>query len=44
MILQAKVPVLPDDTSATLHARIQGEEHRVYPEAIAITAARLAAG
>jgi phosphoribosylglycinamide formyltransferase-1 len=44
VILQAKVPVLPDDTSATLHARIQVEEHRVYPEAIAITAARLAAG
>lgn len=44
VILQAKVPVLPDDTPASLHARIQVEEHRVYPEAITITAARLAGG
>ena len=33
-ILQAKVPVLPGDTSDTLHARIKKEEHRIYPEAI----------
>ena len=34
IILQAKVPVLPDDTAETLHARIQIEEHRIYPEAV----------
>ena len=34
MILQARVPVLADDTAETLHARIQVEEHRLYPEAI----------
>ncbi len=31
---QAKVPVLPDDTAATLHARIQVEEHKRYPAMI----------
>ncbi len=31
---QAKVPVLPDDTAATLHARIQVEEHKLYPAMI----------
>ncbi|MGB6219482.1 phosphoribosylglycinamide formyltransferase [Haloferula sp.] len=36
IIIQAKVPVLPDDTAETLHARIQIEEHRIYPEAIRI--------
>ena len=34
IILQAKVPVLVDDTADTLHARIQEQEHRIYPEAI----------
>ncbi len=34
IIIQAKVPVLPSDTASTLHARIQIEEHRIYPEAI----------
>ena len=38
VILQAKVPVLPDDTAETLHARIQVEEHRLYPEAIRMIA------
>jgi phosphoribosylglycinamide formyltransferase-1 len=33
-ILQAKVPILADDTPESLHARIQKQEHRVYPEAI----------
>ncbi|MGC4016351.1 MAG: phosphoribosylglycinamide formyltransferase [Luteolibacter sp.] len=40
-ILQAKVPVLPDDTPETLHARIQVEEHRLYPEAIRVVASKL---
>lgn len=34
IIMSAKVPVLPDDTSDTLHARIQEQEHMLYPEAI----------
>lgn len=33
-VLQAKVPVLAGDTPETLHARIQVEEHRLYPAAI----------
>lgn len=41
IILQERVPVLPDDTAASLHARIQQVEHRLYPQAIAIAAARL---
>lgn len=40
-VIQAKVPVLPDDTDKTLHARIQVEEHRLYPEAIRLVAAKL---
>lgn len=35
IIAQATVPVLDDDTPATLAARILVEEHRLYPEAIA---------
>lgn len=35
IIAQAEVPVLPDDTAETLHARIQLEEHRLYPEVVA---------
>ncbi|MCF7731363.1 MAG: phosphoribosylglycinamide formyltransferase [Akkermansiaceae bacterium] len=35
IIVQEAVPVLADDTPATLHARIQVLEHRLYPEAIA---------
>lgn len=34
IILQAVVPVLPDDTEETLSARILKEEHRIYPEAV----------
>ena len=34
VIAQAEVPVLPDDTAASLHARIQVEEHRLYPEVL----------
>ncbi|NEQ42179.1 MAG: phosphoribosylglycinamide formyltransferase [Leptolyngbya sp. SIOISBB] len=39
IIMQAAVPVLPDDTPATLQARIQVQEHQIYPAAIAIAAA-----
>jgi phosphoribosylglycinamide formyltransferase 1 len=35
IILQAPVPVLPEDTPETLAARILVEEHRLYPEAVA---------
>jgi phosphoribosylglycinamide formyltransferase 1 len=40
IIAQAKVPVLPNDTPETLHARIQVEEHRLYPQVIAQIAAQ----
>ena len=39
VILQERVPVLPDDTAESLHARIQAVEHRLYPAAIAKVAA-----
>jgi len=38
IILQAAVPVLDNDTAQTLHARIQAEEHRLYPEAVRLIA------
>lgn len=34
IILQSVVPVLQDDTEATLSARIQKEEHTIYPQAL----------
>lgn len=37
-ILQARVPVLPDDTPDTLAARVLVEEHRIYPQALALLA------
>lgn len=38
ILMQAAVPVLPNDTQETLHARIQVEEHRILPQAIALAA------
>ncbi len=38
IILQASVPVLPEDTEETLSARILAEEHRLYPEAVRLFA------
>ncbi|MGD1931630.1 MAG: phosphoribosylglycinamide formyltransferase [Leptolyngbyaceae cyanobacterium] len=38
IIAQAAVPVLADDTAASLQARIQQQEYRIYPAAIAIAA------
>lgn len=32
---QARVPILPDDTAATLAARVLVEEHRLYPRVLA---------
>lgn len=34
VVLQARVPVLPDDTPETLAARVLEQEHRIYPEAL----------
>ena len=41
IIMQAFVPVLPDDTPETLHARIQVQEHILYPAAILSAVSRL---
>ncbi len=38
MIMQAAVPVLSGDTEESLQARIQIQEHRIYPAAIALAA------
>lgn len=38
IILQAAVPVLPEDTPSVLAERILIEEHRLYPEAISLYA------
>lgn len=35
IIAQAEVPVLPGDTAESLHARIQVEEHQLYPSVVA---------
>jgi phosphoribosylglycinamide formyltransferase-1 len=39
IILQAVVPVEQDDTEESLSARIQREEHRIFPEAVRLFAA-----
>lgn len=41
ILAQAVVPVLDGDTAETLHARIQVEEHRLYPEVIGDLGRRL---
>lgn len=38
IILQKVVPVLDDDTAASLHARIQAQEHVAFPEALQLMA------
>jgi phosphoribosylglycinamide formyltransferase 1 len=38
IIIQAVVPVFPDDTEETLAARILAQEHRIYPRAIQLYA------
>jgi phosphoribosylglycinamide formyltransferase 1 len=35
VLAQERVPVLPDDTPVTLHARIKAVEHRLLPEVVA---------
>jgi phosphoribosylglycinamide formyltransferase-1 len=34
IIVQAAVPVLPEDTEERLAARVLAEEHRIYPQAV----------
>jgi len=34
VVLQARVPVRPDDDEATLAARVLAQEHRIYPQCI----------
>lgn len=41
IILQATVPVFPDDTPASLAQRVATQEHRIYPEAIRMVAERM---
>ncbi len=36
ILMQAAVPVFPDDTAETLHARIQVQEHKIMVGAIAL--------
>ena len=38
IIVQRAVPVLSGDTPATLHARIQEQEHQAYPDALQLLA------
>ena len=34
VIIQGRVPVLPDDTPDSLAARVLAQEHRIYPQAV----------
>ncbi len=43
IIAQREVPILPNDTPATLHARIQLAERELYPAVIGELAAKIAA-
>ncbi len=36
IIMQSAVPILPNDTLETLHARIQVQEHLILPQAISL--------
>jgi phosphoribosylglycinamide formyltransferase 1 len=38
IILQSSVPILEDDDAGSLHARIQAQEHAIYPEALQLIA------
>jgi phosphoribosylglycinamide formyltransferase-1 len=41
ILVQAAVPVLPEDDAASLAERIHREEHRILPQAVVLAAARL---
>ena len=43
VLLQAEVPVLAGDTPETLSQRVLSQEHRIYPQALALLADRLPA-
>ena len=34
IVIQAAIPVLPDDTEKSLAARVLQQEHRIYPQAV----------
>ncbi|MGK7921922.1 MAG: phosphoribosylglycinamide formyltransferase [Trichodesmium sp.] len=40
ILMQAAVPILPDDTPETLHERIQVQEHKIIVGAIALAASK----
>lgn len=40
IIIQAAVPVLPDDTAESLHQRVQMQEHEILPRAINLAVQR----
>jgi phosphoribosylglycinamide formyltransferase-1 len=42
IIAQREVPILPGDTPTTVHARIQEQEHLLYPEVIRQLASKIA--
>ena len=42
IVAQAAVPVLPDDTEATLSARVLEAEHKLYPHALRLVASGVA--
>ncbi|MCC5899527.1 MAG: phosphoribosylglycinamide formyltransferase [Phormidium sp. GEM2.Bin31] len=42
ILIQAAVPILPDDTPESLHQRIQVQEHEILPRAIELAALRQA--
>lgn len=42
IIAQARIPVLPGDTADSLAARLLPEEHRLYPEALALACRTIA--
>jgi phosphoribosylglycinamide formyltransferase 1 len=41
ILVQSAVPVLPNDTSETLHARVQIQEHLILPQAIELLAQKI---
>jgi len=42
IVMQAAVPIFPDDTSESLHQRIHHQEHKIYPVAIALASGKAA--
>jgi len=34
IVIQAAIPILPDDTEKTLASRVLQQEHRIYPQAV----------